>query len=237
MKKKKIGMCAFCGKDKEVTNDHVPPRNIFPRPQPNELDLVTVPGCNSCNHRSSKDDEEFKLYISLKSGMEAPTALKLHNSTKRTIQKNRKIRSLVIDNSTPLYFPNGAGSDFSRQIVYKFDPEPVRRVGRKIVKGLYYKHYGKCLEGNADISLYLSEDFKINQMLTIEDLAKDTGKYGVHQEIGKNKELHYIYAQTELEYGTSWVFVFYGVSAMVGLTIPKESIQQLHPCERRTRPR
>ena len=224
MKKKRTGICAFCGKSTEVTDDHVPPRNIFPKPQPREVELITVPGCIDCNHGSSNDDEKFKIYISLKSGMDAPAALKLHNSTKRTVRRNKKIRQFIADNSTPLYLPEGRGRGFSRQVVHKFDPEPIRRVGRKIIKGLYFEHFGTSLEGKAEISLYLSEDFKMSQMLTVEDIAKDTGKYGTYQIVGNSGEFRYVFAET-VGFGTSWILVFYGVSAMVGLTIPTENIQ------------
>jgi len=88
-----------------VTDDHLPPRNIFPKPQPNNVDLITVPACSKCNEGSSRDDEEFKLYISLKSGMEKPHCLKLHKSTKRTIQHNSNLKKRLIKDSTNFFFP------------------------------------------------------------------------------------------------------------------------------------
>ena len=227
MKKARKGICAFCGLSTIVTDDHVPPRNIFPPPQPNNVELITVPGCEKCNQGSAADDEQFKVYITLKSGMNEAAPLKLHQSTKRTVRSNQKIRKQIFRNSTPLYLPSGDSSNFERQIIYKFDPSPIRRVARKIIKGLYFKHCGECIEGKAEISLYLSEDIKQHQIITIEALARDTGRLGEHHIVGKNREFRYAFAETEVKYGTSWVLVFNDLCAMVGLTIPKEDIQQI----------
>ena len=226
MKRETIGTCAFCGKVTVVTDDHIPPRNIFPTPQPNDVDLITAPGCSECNQGSARDDEELKVYITLKSGMEGEASLKLHESTKRTVRKNRKIRRQIIENCTPLFLPGDRPNTFEKQNIYKFNPAPIRRVGRKIIKGLYFRHFGESLEGKAEVSLYLSDDFKLHQMITIEGLAKHTGRFGIHHEVGKHREFRYVFAETEVKYCTSWILVFNDLCAMVGLTIPIDSIQQ-----------
>jgi hypothetical protein len=227
MKKERKGICAFCGSLTIVTNDHVPPSNIFPGPQPNDVELVTVPGCKKCNHGSTVDDEQFKVYITLKSGVDGAAPLKLHQSTKRTVRRNRKIRKQIVENSTPLYLPSGDSSTFEIQNIYKFDPGPIRRVARKIIKGLYFKHFGECIDGKAEVSVYLSDDIKHHQITIIEDLARDTGRLGEHHTVGQNREFHYAFAETEVKYATSWVLVFNHLCAMVGLTIPKENIPQV----------
>jgi len=96
--------------------------------------------------------------------------------------------------------------------------------GRKIIKGLYFRHFGESLQGKAEVSLYLSDDFKLHQMITIESLAKDTVRFGIHHEVGKHREFRYVFAETEVKYSTSWILVFNDSCAMVGLTIPIDSI-------------
>jgi len=158
--------------------------------------------------------------------MEGEAPLKLHESTNRTVRKNRRIRRQIIENSTPLFLPGDRPNTFEKQNIYKFNPAPIRRVGRKIIKGLYFRHFGESLQGKAEVSLYLSDDFKLHQMITIEGLAKDTGRFGIHHEVGKHRELRYVFAETEVKYCTSWILVFNDLCAMVGLTIPIDSIQQ-----------
>src|SRR5678816_3709575 len=49
---------------KPTTKDHVPPRNLFPTPPP--TGLITVPACDDCNGGESKDDEWFRLTLSIR---------------------------------------------------------------------------------------------------------------------------------------------------------------------------
>lgn len=224
MNQGKFGICAFCGKPAIVTDDHVPPRNIFPSPQPNDVNLTTVPSCIKCNGGSSTDDEQFKIYIALKSGIEGEVSLKLLESARRTVIRNKKIRKQISDNF-PLFLPSSTPSVFEKQYIHKFNPAPIRRIGRKIIKGLYFKHFGECLEGNAKVSLYLSEDLKMHHIITAEKLAKDTRKYGEYYEIGKNQEFRYTFARTENKFTSSWVLMFNNRCAMIGITIPINSTQ------------
>ena len=158
--------------------------------------------------------------------MEGTVASKLHESTKRTVRKNNRIRRQISDNSTLLFLPEGSRGTFSRQNLFRFDPEPIRRVGRKIIKGLYYNHFGTPLAGKATVSLFLNEDIKMNQMLTFEDLTKDTVKYGQRCIIGNNNEFHYAFASTGEKFGTSWILNFNRAIGMIGITLPIKNIQQ-----------
>jgi len=60
-KQKRIGICIYCGLQKKITSDHIPPKKIFKKPLPNNL--ITVDCCSKCNSGFSKDDEEFKRLI------------------------------------------------------------------------------------------------------------------------------------------------------------------------------
>ena len=60
-KKRKKGICAFCGIEGEITDDHVPPKNLFEGFPDNEL--IKVPACKKCNGGSSKDDEYFRAFL------------------------------------------------------------------------------------------------------------------------------------------------------------------------------
>ncbi|SRR5579885_3291940 len=52
--------CAYCGRTKNLTKGHVPPKSLFAvRPH----DLITVPSCRNCNGGAAKDDEYFRLII------------------------------------------------------------------------------------------------------------------------------------------------------------------------------
>src|SRR5262245_822652 len=55
--------CVYCGKLRKLTRDHIPPKNLFPRPRPR---LITVPCCTPCNEEASKDDEYFRLMVAIR---------------------------------------------------------------------------------------------------------------------------------------------------------------------------
>ena len=57
----KIKWCYLCRKKENLTSDHVPPENLFPKPRPSNL--ITVPCCNDCNGSYSKLDEQFRAFI------------------------------------------------------------------------------------------------------------------------------------------------------------------------------
>jgi len=40
-----IGVCAYCGQEKELTKDHVPPRSLLDKPFPENLWVVQL--CSS----------------------------------------------------------------------------------------------------------------------------------------------------------------------------------------------
>jgi 5-methylcytosine-specific restriction endonuclease McrA len=47
--RRKTGPCCYCGKVGPLTDDHVPPRALFPEEFRQGANLATVPSCESCN--------------------------------------------------------------------------------------------------------------------------------------------------------------------------------------------
>ena len=59
----KINWCYLCRSNEKLTSDHLPPKNLFPKPMPKNL--ITVPCCASCNGGFSKLDEQFRVFVSM----------------------------------------------------------------------------------------------------------------------------------------------------------------------------
>src|SRR5476649_803812 len=55
-------LCIYCQMNPGDTDDHVPPKGLFPKPRPSNL--ITVPACDQCN-KSFKNDDEYFLNIAL----------------------------------------------------------------------------------------------------------------------------------------------------------------------------
>ncbi len=58
----KIKWCYLCRSTEDLTHDHIPPRNLFPKNL--RTNLITVPCCKSCNESFSKLDEQFRVFVS-----------------------------------------------------------------------------------------------------------------------------------------------------------------------------
>ena len=54
--------CYLCGSIDNLTKDHIPPKNLFPTPKPNNL--ITVLCCKKCNEKFSLIDESFRVFTS-----------------------------------------------------------------------------------------------------------------------------------------------------------------------------
>jgi len=67
-KKKAWQPCYLCGQTREkMTRDHVPPRNMFPPPLPDNM--ITVDCCDDCHKPLSLDDEAFTAFIAMAHGV------------------------------------------------------------------------------------------------------------------------------------------------------------------------
>ncbi len=66
------GVCTYCGRAREITDDHVPPQNMFPSPRP--PDLITVPACRRCNQGFSMEDEYFRIAVLGPAALQDPRA-------------------------------------------------------------------------------------------------------------------------------------------------------------------
>src|ERR1700738_767191 len=80
--------CAYCGEPK-VSDDHVPPKNLFPA---NRKNLITVPACDEHNGKRSDLDEEFRNYIATHIGDDTSNARALLEKTFRGVKRNKKIQ-------------------------------------------------------------------------------------------------------------------------------------------------
>ena len=60
---KKRESCIYCGADKDLTVDHVPPKLLLMRPYPQNL--ITVPACRKCNQSFQKDDEYTRTMLAI----------------------------------------------------------------------------------------------------------------------------------------------------------------------------
>jgi len=152
-KKRKIRECVYCGKVDKVSTDHIPPKNLFPSLKPNNL--ITVPSCKECNEKASKDDEYFRLALSMRSDISYhPEVLKkLQRSLQKPEQQGFRASFLsslaFVDSRTP------SGIYLGKTDAFRVDMKRVNNVIKRITRGLFYKEKGRRLPDNYQVCCYI----------------------------------------------------------------------------------
>jgi hypothetical protein len=230
-KRPKTGQCVYCGKIRPITEDHVPPKNIFAKPRPNNL--VKVPSCHEChseNKQISKDDEYFRLALTLREDTaKHPDVEQILPVVLRSLSRPDKIgfaRSLSKRVKHVNVVTKG-GLYLGRKLAFGVSLDRLDNVAIRITKGIFY-HEKKCRLPDEYDAVAFSES-------GLEDLAEDT-----RQELQKNvlnplmlnepkiigqQVFSYRVAYSENDPNISaWLLVFYERVTFLCLTLPKARI-------------
>ena len=152
--------CIYCGTDKNMTDDHVPPKLLFPEPRPS--DLFTVPSCRKCNASFQKDDEYFrgmlascesvyydknasKVNKKFLSGLNRPEA----KGFKRSFQDSIRMIDLVSD----------GGIYVGKTPALLVDVERFKATAERITRGLFYKIRGYSIPEGYQTDLFLKHGY------------------------------------------------------------------------------
>lgn len=152
-------ICCYCHKP-ATTKDHIPPKNMFPKPRP--TNLITVPSCKDCNEDPSLDDEYFGL-ITVAASAGHPQARdlfrgKVKKKSKKYIALAKSILSNIITKdiySGKIYL--------GTQDFLKIDDERINRIMIRITKGFYWYHFREPLPVKHEIKVSLQPKFDQSQ--------------------------------------------------------------------------
>ncbi len=154
-KGKSSGICAYCGQTKPVTFDHVPPKNLFPKPRPSNL--ITVPICNECNRGTSLDDEYFRLVVSMEiRAAQHPAAQRVLPSVYRSMERPeaRGLKITLLNRIRDVNLISPLGLYVGKARAYKVDYPRLERVAERIVRGLFFHHRGKPVPSTCGIKAW-----------------------------------------------------------------------------------
>lgn len=152
MQNKKEKFCVYCRSTKTLTNDHIPPKALFPKPRPN--DLITVISCQDCNNLASIDDEYFKKQLIFRESS-SDLAKSVSESTLRGLQRPEAKKS----NEEFLKNLKLTG-DYHHPASYDVDLDRLARVTTRIIKGLFYCVMKKPLPKGYFVESYALDGFK-----------------------------------------------------------------------------
>ena len=140
-RQQKIGQCIYCGNTRPLTDDHIPPANLFTKPRPNNL--IKVPSCFPCNNGSSKDDEDFRLKIAIREDIaDHPAAKLILPSVLRSLSKPNKkgFTKALVDSMREFECMTPAGLYIGKGATYDVNNDRINSVATRIIKGLFYHH-------------------------------------------------------------------------------------------------
>lgn len=135
---RRTGECVYCGTIGPLTRDHIPPQNLFAKPRPSNL--IAVPSCPPCNHSATRDDEYFRMTLSLREDLQQhPANDQLRRAVQRSFAKPQQARFTRaffqgvrrVDVETP------GGIYLGQQPVYEVDLRRLKRVAARIAKGSF----------------------------------------------------------------------------------------------------
>lgn len=144
-------LCAICGKEPATTEDHLPPKGIFPKPRPV---LIKVPACFKCNNSASADDERFRVYLSLHVGVDTPETKALwENHALPSVRHNQRLLQRIITGAKRVLLQTEAGVIIGERMAVLWDSRAHDKTIERMIRGLYFHHYGDIIGDRARIKV------------------------------------------------------------------------------------
>jgi hypothetical protein len=142
------GRCIYCGADKDLTVDHVPPKLLLMRPYP--PNLITVPACQACNQSFQKDDEYTRAMLAIDVRASKNTAAQSNlPAVLRSLQRpNAKAFAEFLTGQAESSVILGQDGSPMGQ-VFELDKARVNRTGERFIRAIYFHEMGAALPHNA----------------------------------------------------------------------------------------
>jgi hypothetical protein len=133
-----VRKCYLCGSTENLTRDHIPPENIFPKPKP--TNLITVPCCRKCNEGFSKDDEAFRLWVASSVGR-SPAGDWIWE--KKVVGSTLRRSPKLLENIQPFFGKDWMETPHGKieMDTLAFPPERMNRYLVRLTKGLLCAFY------------------------------------------------------------------------------------------------
>jgi len=209
----KKGTCAYCGKEAFVSDDHIPPKNLFAHPRPSNL--ITVPSCKKCHDNTSKDDEYFLHILSIRMDVhEHPDAKQNWKAIFESLRRlsNYKYVKYLFNERRKVDLFSRSGLYIGDTIAVKFDMDRLCKVVNRIIKGLFFLHMGAIIPAEYTITIYPIEGLNIS----LRDYKKDLKDFFLKFKniepiiIGNNVFLYKYLVASDDKYSSAWLLMFYG---------------------------
>jgi hypothetical protein len=143
-----FGSCVLCSETGPLTEEHIPPQNLWPRKRSIRNRCLSVPACQKCNNESARDDEYFRIVVaqSAETG-DHPEVKTIQPEINRSIERVDfpGLKRVVLGRAFPVEQTTEAGLFIGRRLAHMVDAKRVGAVINKTVRGLYYLESGAIM--------------------------------------------------------------------------------------------
>jgi len=208
---KKEKACYICGCTPAGTVDHVPPKNLFAPPAPD--DLITLPCCQECNQSYSKDEEYFRVFV-LGGSYNHRQAKRIWDSkVRRSLRRKPRFRQKLARDLIPVEVFTRGGVYLGKATALTAESKRINRVIQKIVKGLCYYHYDRRLD---DVSFEIYHNPDLNGSNPLVDAWRNTPRC----DVGEGVFTYWRAVAQGVPEGSMWWLLFYERALFLVFTIP-----------------
>jgi hypothetical protein len=222
--------CVYCGGNENLSKDHIPPKNLFSKPRPN--DLITVPSCKKCNQEHSKDDNYFRDMLVMRHDLsEHPLIQNLIKPVLRSFKRKESERYFwsIYSRFGEHHARTRHGIYVGKQPTLQVDLGRVLKVVQRIVKGLHYHENGRRLSSDYVVDTFTSEYVNYTLTHTQRELFLKTvilptlqiPPKSIGNGVFKYKQNHSNDPDCSL-----WLFLFFDKVFFASLTLPKGRISR-----------
>lgn len=213
--------CVYCGRRPGTTDDHVPPKGLFPSPRPSNL--VSVPCCSPCHRGFSKDDEYFRLALSMRWDT-SEAAREPRDAAMRGLHRpqGRRFMRSFIRGVREVEVRSPAGLFVGRTGSYHVDLERLGKVAGRTARGLFFHHVGQRLSDDFEPVPYSGDGLFADARKEMTEWLRRTVLRNERHEVGEGVFEYWFQASTDVPDATVWVFRFYGSAEFVVLTLPRD---------------
>jgi hypothetical protein len=193
---------------------------LFPDPKPT---LPKVRSCRDCNGDPSLDEEYFRNTIVLEiRAQDHPSAQEVSRTAMRglAMPEKEKTKEAFLRTLTPVNLRTARG--IYPTFLQNVDLERLRRVVRKIVRGLHFIRTGMPLAATTTIDVFTSDEVDAQNAefrATVRKIAEQPVSHT------PDTAFAFWFAPTEVPGVGAWILLFYRGVCFVALTFP----EGLHP--------
>jgi hypothetical protein len=181
-------------------------------------DQITVPACRTCNHTFSRTDEELRVTLSLLAGTDTPALDAFwKQEALRSLRHNKRMRQRILRDSHPIEIVTPSGLYLGDGFAVRLQHVEHKRTMERIVRGLYFHHFGEMLGPAVQLDIYMREQAN---KTAFDEFVRGLVSKMAQGSVGGNQFMYRYGRAAEEPLVSAWLLLFHKRHIMLALTLP-----------------